>query len=221
MASHGGFSIVSTHPAWRVTSRQLRPWRGGSILAQSFRRLGGSGASRPCASARGKQPCQPSPAASWHLAPRRAARAHYRLPSASPRCLSSGPAVTCSLDFSCKQLCQRTPPEARECAQGWVAGAGVSGGGCLSAPPSVSGSPCAAGTVAPGDLDGHTSSVYWSPPTCLGSAKRNCYHCRSLASHASRSSRGRRVLGPPISPSSSGEAEWSPTLSLLLLRVPT
>lgn len=134
MASHGGFrallavavtwwfSIVSTHPAWRVTSRRLRPQWGGSVLAQPSGDWEDQGLPGPPTSARGKQPCQPSPAASWHLAPRQAARAHHRLPSASPRCFSSGPAVTCSLDFSCKQLCQRAPPEACECAHGWVGG---------------------------------------------------------------------------------------------------
>ena len=44
MASHGGFSIVLTHPALRVTSRQLRPLWGrgagvhlGTILQEAGR----------------------------------------------------------------------------------------------------------------------------------------------------------------------------------------
>ena len=180
-------------------------------MAQACRRLGESGAPSLPAGARGKQPCQPSPASSWHLAPRRAARAHCKLPSASPLWFSSGPAVTCSLDFCCKQLCQRVAsggPGVRAGVGGWHAG------GCLSAPPSVSGSLWAAATAAPGDPDGHTSSVCWPSPTCPALPS-------GAAINAGGSNRRRRVLGPSSPPSSCGEAQWSPTPPCPLFGVPT
>lgn len=76
-------------------------------------------------------------------------------------------------------------------------------GGCLSSPPSASNSLWAAVGASPGDPDGHTSSMCWSPPTCHSSAKQTHYQCRLLASHTCGSGRRGRLLAPtspPFSP---------------------
>lgn len=67
--------------------------------------------------------------------------------------------------FAANSFARGPPPQARECAQEWVAGAGA--GGCLSTLPSAPGSLWAAVAASLGDPDGHTSSVCWLPPTPL------------------------------------------------------
>ena len=231
MASPGGFpaplavafawwfSIISTHPAWRVPSRRLRPRWGGSVLAQPSGDWEDQGLPGP----------PPAPVGSSHASRAQQPRGTW-LPGGRPVLTTGCHLLPHAASLLALLLLAVWILAANNFARGPLrrpASALMVGGwrwgerGRLPERPTISVwltlGRWHCGPRGPG---GHTSSVYWSPPTCLGSAKRNCYHCRSLAFHASRSGRRRRVLGPPVSPSSSGEAERSPTLSLVLLRVP-
>lgn len=160
----GIFKSSPTRPAWSVTSGPVRAPGGvhrGPGLQEARRSRGAVPPSQhPWEAA---LPAEPSiPVAPASLA---GSLAQCRLPSASPRWFSPRPAVTCSLDFCCKQLCQRVPslgPRAQSRMGGQHSGGWADG--CLSSLPSVSSSFWVAVTASLADPDGHTSSVRWSLP---------------------------------------------------------
>lgn len=145
--------------------------------------------------------CQQNPPCLRHLPLRRAAWAPCTLPSASHAGFLLVLLLLAVWILAANSFAGGPPPEACEHRQEWVAGARVGGrGGCPSSLPSASCSFWAVVVASPGDPDGHTSSVCWSPPTHHSSTKQA--HCRLPASHACGSGRGNRLLAPSGLPSS-------------------